>query len=62
MHVFDLDGKRVDVTDLKQAIDQANLFKAFTHVDPEFAELDKRSQAYWSDLHDKLINLQKSLL
>lgn len=59
MQVYDLEGKRLTVTDLAKAIEQASMFMNFSHVDPSFAQVDKHLQAYWSDLHDKLVALQK---
>lgn len=59
MQVYDLDGKRLTVTDLAKAIEQARMFMNFRHVDPSFAQVDKNLQAYWRDLHDKLVALQK---
>jgi hypothetical protein len=59
MHVKDLDGKRVEVTDLHKALEQASMFKQFRHDDTSFKELDDRLNAYWSDLHDKLVALHK---
>jgi signal transduction histidine kinase len=61
MHIYDLDGKRVTITDLPEAIRQAGEFKEFRHEDPSFSEMDKKLQAYWSDIHTKLVALQKSL-
>jgi hypothetical protein len=60
MHVFDLDGKQVTVTDLEKAIEQASEFKQFRHEDASFKELDDRLNAYWSDLHDKLLALKNT--
>lgn len=61
MHIIDIDGKLITVTDLPEAIRQAAAFKEFRHEDPAFAETDKRLQAYWHDIHAKLLELQKSL-
>lgn len=61
MYIFDRDGKQINITDLAAAIQQAGEYKEFRHLDPAFAETDQRLQTYWSDIHSKLLALQKSL-
>jgi len=59
MKIFDLDGKPITVTNLQEAIAQADLFKHFQHEDPEFKNQDKKLNMYWSDILDKLTKLRK---
>jgi hypothetical protein len=59
MKIIDLDGKSITVTNLQEAIAQADLFKHFQHEDPEFKNLDKKLNMYWSDILDKLTKLSK---
>jgi hypothetical protein len=60
MHIYDMNGKRVTITDLTEAIRLAGEYKDNRHEDPSFAEMDKHLQAYWSDIYTKLLELQKS--
>ena len=53
-YVKDLEGKQIEVTDLHEAIKQANMFTTF---DTRKVELT----AYWKDLHSKLLELKASI-
>ena len=53
-YVKDLEGKEIQVTDLHEAIKQANMFTTF---DTRKVELT----AYWKDLHSKLLELKASI-
>lgn len=57
MKVIDLYGKEIDVTDLEKAIEQTDWFKDAHHEPP--IESDKERQAYWRDMHEKLIKLKE---
>ncbi|WP_367866985.1 3-isopropylmalate dehydratase [Pedobacter sp. WC2423] len=63
MEITDLSGTKIKVTDLKKAIKQANLFKSYAHENPSPAQIlsDMKLQSYWSDFHDKLVELQSKL-
>jgi len=56
--ITDNTGRRIEVTDLQAAITQAENFAAFTHDNPDYAAFDKERQAYWRDVHQKLLELQ----
>ena len=58
-YITDLNGLRKEVTDLDKAIEQAEYFKDCHHVPP--VESDKERQAYWADMHEKLIALKEQL-
>lgn len=58
MHIMDLYNKKITVTDLDKAIEQADLFKDNYHVDPSYKEADERMQKYWTDIFEKLIKLK----
>lgn len=58
--IIDLNGKRIEITDLDKAIEEADTFQHFAHVNPEFKELDAKRQAYWNDLHSKLISRKEA--
>lgn len=49
----------IEVTDLKKAIRQAGWHKEYYNNPP--AESDKERQAYWADMHEKLIGLSERL-
>jgi len=57
MKITDLNGQEITVTDLKAAIVQAKMFKAYRHEPPE-PIADNRQQVYWTDIYNKLIALQ----
>jgi hypothetical protein len=58
MKIRDIKGSFIEVTDLDQAIKQAKDFKDMKHEDESFAEFDKKQQAYWTDMYNKLIALK----
>lgn len=55
IQVEDKNGKNITVTDLTQAIEQADYFRNFAHADKIFEKFDKERQAYWKDLYEKLV-------
>lgn len=58
MEVIDLDGKKIKVTDLGEALKQAQMFKSYRHADKTYRELDKKLKQYWTDLYNKLTALK----
>jgi hypothetical protein len=50
----DKDGKEITVTNLKEALKQADSFRQYAHNDKPFETFDKQQQAYWQDLYEKL--------
>jgi hypothetical protein len=61
MKVTDLNGCPIEVTDLKEAISITAQYKTYRHIDSSFAEFDKRQNAYWADMHEKLMAIKKRL-
>lgn len=61
MHITDLDGKIITITDLPKAIAQAALFAGFEHAGAtrEQQEADAKRKAYWNDIHQQLLQLKK---
>lgn len=59
MKVTDLNGFVLTVTDLDEAINQADLFKGFAHTNKSYNDFDARQQAYWEDLHTKLVSIER---
>lgn len=61
MQVTDLNGCPIEVTDLKEAIKMASQYKEYRHEDKSFSEFDKRQNAYWTDMYEKLTAIKKQL-
>jgi hypothetical protein len=61
MNVTDLDGKTITVTNLKAAIKETGQYMGYSHINPEFRGFDRKQNAYWLDLHKKLLQLQSEL-
>lgn len=59
MKIRDINGKTIEVTDLKKAIQQTGWYKEYRHV--PMVESDRERQAYWKDLHEKLLLLKSKL-
>jgi hypothetical protein len=57
IQVEDRNGKEIRVTNLTQAIEQADYFRNFAHADKLFEEFDRKRQAYWQDLYEKLMKI-----
>ena len=57
MEVVDLNGKTLKVTDLKAAIEQAEMFSGYSDKNSP-KEVNQLAQAYWIDLRDKLKKLE----
>ncbi len=57
MKIRDKAGEWIEVTDLEKAIEKTGWFKEYQHDPP--AESDKERQAYWRDLHEKLLELKE---
>ena len=59
MQFTDLEGKIIEVTDIDKAIEQAKMFKSFTHEGADYKKLDKKLRRYWRDIYYKLMALKK---
>ena len=57
MNITDLNGKIIEVTDLKLAILQADDYRHYRHTNPAFKSLDEDLKAYWEDVYHKLMQL-----
>lgn len=57
MKIIDLYGREIEVTDLEEAIGQAGWFSDAHHDPP--VESDTERQAYWRDMHEKLVQLKQ---
>ena len=61
MQVTDLNGYPIEVTNLKEAIKMARQYKEYSHEDKSFSEFDKRQNAYWTDMYEKLTAIKEQL-
>lgn len=61
MEIIDLNNKPIVVTDLKGAIQQAKMFAQYRHNDTSYSKSDDELNAYWKDMHEKLLALQSQL-
>lgn len=59
MHINDINGKRIEVTNLSEAIKQAAMFAHMQHADKCFKKMDKDLKIYWKDVLNKLNELKK---
>ena len=64
MTVTDLYGTELTVTDLEKAIANTALYKGFKHRNATAAQsvTDNELRAYWTDMHEKLLQLQTKLM
>lgn len=53
----DKDTKEITVTDLKEALKQAERFRQYAHNDKIFENFDKQQRACWKELCENYKNL-----
>ncbi|MCT1526059.1 hypothetical protein [Sphingobacterium hotanense] len=58
MKITDIYGKKSTVTDLDQAIDQAENFMGFDSADGPPDEYLQERKRYWTDIYEKLTHLK----
>ncbi len=61
MHITDNEGSEKEITNLRKAIQEARLFKDMKHIGPGFEEFDKRQNAYWTVIYEKLLQVKKMI-
>lgn len=61
MKITDLHGCEIEVTDLKEAIKIAKRNTGYSHEDKSFSDFDKRQNAYWTDIQEKLTAIKKRI-
>ena len=54
MKVTDLNGYQIEVTNLKEAIRITKRYTKYRHEDKSYTDFDKRQNAYWTDMYEKL--------
>ncbi|MFH6943471.1 hypothetical protein [Flavobacterium sp. FlaQc-50] len=57
IQIEDKNGEKFEVTNLSEAIKQADYFRNFYHTDKRFEEFDRKRQVYWQDLYEKLMKI-----
>jgi hypothetical protein len=55
--IIDLEGKEIEVTDLKLALMQADDFRHYSTIDPGQVEFCLKQQLYWEGIYQKLARL-----
>lgn len=61
MHITDLNGCPIEVTNLKEAIKMAGWYEEYSYEDKSFSEFDKRQKTYWTDMYEKLKAIKKQI-
>lgn len=59
MIITDLNGYEIEVTNLNEAIKIAKRNTGYYHEDESFSDFDKRQNAYWTDIYEKLTAIRK---
>jgi len=57
IQIEDKNGENIEVLNLAEAIKQADYFRNFSHTDKLFEEFDRKRQAYWQDMYEKLMKI-----
>ena len=52
--IRDLNGFQQEIDDLDTALETAAEYMDWHHENPAYTEFDKKQQAYWVDIHQKL--------
>lgn len=58
MKITDLAGQVLEVTDLQEAIRQAEIYKDTQYNDNNYKNLDEALRRYWTDIYEKLLKLK----
>ncbi|MFH7000525.1 hypothetical protein [Flavobacterium bizetiae] len=61
MKVTDLNGCPIEVTDLNEAISVTKRYKKYRHENESYSDYDKRQNAYWTDMYEKLTAIKEPL-
>lgn len=61
MRIKDLNGNSIEVTDINEAIQISEQFTKYKHKDKSFSDFDKRQNAYWLDMYEKLTATKERL-
>ncbi len=63
MHIIDLEGRVIDITDLEASLSMVRLYLSFKDQDqnPSVQRFIARRKQYWQDFLEKLLQLQINL-
>jgi hypothetical protein len=59
MYITDMNGKKITITNLHNAIDQTNLLIGYFESDERFKDFEETQKGYWLDISYKLQDLAK---
>ncbi len=59
MHITDINGKQIKITNLYAAIEQANLFVSYFDSDDRFRDFEAVQKQYWRDIIRQLQDLAR---
>ena len=57
--IIDLNGNSIVVTDIDAALNLADFGRNAKHDQPGFEALEKKQNAYWQDVYDKLQKIKE---
>lgn len=59
MHITDINGKQIEVTDLEKAINHSDAYRSYVPVDKHYPIIDGiPANEYWNDIYEKLLILK----
>lgn len=59
MHIIDSNGKKIKITNLHEAINQANVLVGYFQTEEKFKDFEELQKNYWIDILHKLQELAK---
>ena len=59
MKVTNLNGYPIEVTDLNEVICITKRYTKYRHEDKNHTDFDKRPNAYWTDMYEKLTAIKE---
>ena len=62
MEITDSQGMVITVTDIEASIAMVEDFISYSHIDADegIRRFDEQRKAYWTDIHEKLLQLKNS--
>jgi hypothetical protein len=59
MKITDLNGFDLEIVDLQLAIMQADDYRHYKRLNPQNQQADEKRKAYWEDVYQKLLTIEK---
>ncbi len=59
MKIIDLYGETLEVTDLAEALAQADEFRGYRYTNNSCKEFEEERRIYWEDIYTKLKDLEE---